>query len=69
MKFMTIIKGPELDEQPPQALIEAMDAYAKDAKDAGAFVEWVGSTRLPKARVRIRGRGWSSPTAFTETKK
>ncbi len=56
MKFMIVIKGPELAGPPPQPLIEAMDAYAKDAKEAGAFVEWGGLHPTSEGqRVRIKG--------------
>ncbi len=71
MKYMIVIKGPELTEPPPQALMDAMDAYGKDAKKAGVFVEWGGlQPTSDGTRVRIsKGRLVTTDGPFTEAKE
>lgn len=71
MKFMTIIKGPELAEQPPQALMDAIDAFGRDAKQAGVFVEWGGlQPTSDGSRVRSsKGKLVVVDGPFTETKE
>ena len=71
MKFMNIIKGPELAEDPPQALIDAINAFGQEAKDAGVFVEW-GGLQPTADGIRVHSaKGKLSVTdgPFTEAKE
>ncbi len=80
MKFMTVIKGPEFDEQqptadgcgrPPQALIDAINAFGQEAKEAGVFVEWGGLEPTAQG-VRVRsskGKLALTDGPFTEAKE
>jgi hypothetical protein len=71
MKYMMIIKGPELTEPPPQGLIDAINTFGGEAKDAGVFVEWGGLESTSKgSRVSIsKGRLVVTDGPFTETKE
>ena len=71
MKFMTVIKGPELAEAPPQALMDAIDTFGKDAKAAGVFVEWGGLQPTSEgSRVRSsNGKLAVTDGPFTESKE
>jgi hypothetical protein len=71
MKFMTIIKGPELTEDPPQALIDAINAFGQEAKAAGVFVEWGGLQPTAEgSRVSIsKGKLVVTDGPFTEAKE
>ena len=71
MKFMTIVKGPELTQEPPAALIDGIVALGQEAKDAGVFVEWGGLKPTATAtRARISGGKLTfTDGPFTEAKE
>lgn len=71
MKFMTIVKGPELTGPPPQALIDGIMALGQEAKDAGVFVDWGGLKPTAQgARARIaNGRITVTDGPFAEAKE
>ena len=71
MKFMTIVKCPEVQQDPPAALIDAIMALGEEAKKAGVFVDWGGlKPTADGARVRItKGKLTFTDGPFTEAKE
>jgi hypothetical protein len=71
MKFMIMVKGPELTAPPPKALFDAIGRLDAEAKKAGVIVTTGGL--LPTAmgaRVRVAGGKVSATDGpFTETKE
>ncbi len=71
MKFMTIVKGPELTAAPPAALIDGIMALGEEAKKAGVFVGWGGlhpTSEGTRARI-TKGKITVTDGPFTEAKE
>jgi hypothetical protein len=56
MRFMTLVKGPELTSPPPQALIDAIAKLGEDGTKAGVLVETGGlAPSAAGAKVSVSG--------------
>ncbi len=56
MRFMTIVRGPEGQSNPPPALFEAIDELGRAAAKAGVFVSMGGlMPTAAGARARLSG--------------
>ena len=71
MRFMVVVKGRETGETPPQALIDAINEFSTEARQAGVLVD-VGGL-LPTAtgaRVRLAdGKVTVTDGPFSEAKE
>jgi hypothetical protein len=72
MRFMALVKGPQDEGVPPQALMDAMDKYVAEQAEKGVFLDGGGLSLVPQgaARVRIkRGKLHITDGPFAEAKE
>jgi hypothetical protein len=71
MRFMSLVKSAELNQRPPQALMDAMGTLAEDATKAGVMIDTGGLAPTASSfRVRVsKGKIAVHDGPFTETKE
>jgi hypothetical protein len=71
MKFMTLVKGPENQGMPPQALFDAVDELSREATEKGVMLEF-GGLMPSSAGFTVRatkGKMTVTDGPFTEAKE
>ena len=71
MRFMSVIKGPELSEAPPQELMEAIAQLGIEQSQNGTLIDTGGlAGTVDRARIRIKdGEITVTDGPFTEAKE
>ena len=71
MRFMSLVKTAELNQRPPQALMDAMGKLAMDAMQAGVMIDTGGLAPTASSfRVRVsKGKISVHDGPFTEAKE